>query len=312
MPDTLTDLQRKTAQAIVNIFETGSVLGEYGRVTLLPGDPGHLTYGRSQTTLASGNLYLLINRYCEQDAAEYAAALRPYLPALQKPDLGLDHDRQLRRLLETAGSDPVMRLVQDEFFDAIYWSPAERQARALGLGLALGVTVIYDSQVHGSLRRIRDRVLAEHGDVATLGEQEWIKRYVDTRKRWLANHANALLRKTVYRMEAFNALIKDKKWDLPLPLSVRGRIIDEASLGLGRVAAVDLDGEERPLFLTSPLLEGADVKALQQALNRHGFNLVEDGRFGHLTARAVRLFQESRGLRADGIVGPATRAELGL
>ena len=43
----ITDLQKKTAQAIVNIFETGQVHGDYGKVTLLSGDSGHLTYGRS-------------------------------------------------------------------------------------------------------------------------------------------------------------------------------------------------------------------------------------------------------------------------
>lgn len=31
----LTDLQMKTAQAIVNIFETGRAVGNYGKVTLL-------------------------------------------------------------------------------------------------------------------------------------------------------------------------------------------------------------------------------------------------------------------------------------
>jgi chitosanase len=46
----LTDLQTRAAQAIVNVFETGTPRGDYGRVTLLAGDTGHLTYGRSQTT----------------------------------------------------------------------------------------------------------------------------------------------------------------------------------------------------------------------------------------------------------------------
>lgn len=40
----LTEKQKKAAQAIVNIFETGKVEGDYGKVTLLSGDPGHLTY----------------------------------------------------------------------------------------------------------------------------------------------------------------------------------------------------------------------------------------------------------------------------
>ncbi len=43
----LTDLQKRTAQAIVNIFETGKVRGNHAQVTLIPGDTGHLTYGRS-------------------------------------------------------------------------------------------------------------------------------------------------------------------------------------------------------------------------------------------------------------------------
>ncbi len=64
----LTDLQKRTAQAIVNIFETGRVRGDYAKVTLIPGDPGHLTYGRSQTTLASGNLHLLINACAHRGA----------------------------------------------------------------------------------------------------------------------------------------------------------------------------------------------------------------------------------------------------
>jgi chitosanase len=50
----LNDLQKRTGKAIVNIFETGHPLGIYGKVTLIKGDTGHLTYGCSQTTLAAG------------------------------------------------------------------------------------------------------------------------------------------------------------------------------------------------------------------------------------------------------------------
>ena len=52
----LTATQKKTAEALVNIFETGEALGDYSQVTLIAGDTGHLTFGRSQTTLGSGNL----------------------------------------------------------------------------------------------------------------------------------------------------------------------------------------------------------------------------------------------------------------
>ena len=56
----LTPTQKQTAQSIVNLFETGSVLGDYGSVTVIAGDTGHLTFGRSQTTLPSGNLLNLM------------------------------------------------------------------------------------------------------------------------------------------------------------------------------------------------------------------------------------------------------------
>src|SRR5256885_2008603 len=111
----ITDLQKKTAQAIVNIFETGHLQGDYGKVTLLAGDSGHLTYGRSQTTLASGNLFLLIKAYCEAPNAQYAAALQPYAQRLANRDLALDDDSTLRRVLQDAGNDAVMRDTQDTF-----------------------------------------------------------------------------------------------------------------------------------------------------------------------------------------------------
>ena len=109
----LTDLQKRSIQAIVNIFETGRALGDYGQVTLLTGDSGHLTYGRSQTTLASGNLYLLIKDYCAAPGAARADRLSPFLERLEDIDLALDRDRTFRALLEEAGGDPVMQSVQE-------------------------------------------------------------------------------------------------------------------------------------------------------------------------------------------------------
>jgi len=58
---------------------------------------------------------------------------------------------------------------------------------------------------------------------------------------------------------------------------------------------------------------GPDVAALQQALSKAGFNPgVADGLFGLGTEAAVLGFQKSKGLAADGVVGPSTAMALGL
>jgi hypothetical protein len=51
---------------------------------------------------------------------------------------------------------------------------------------------------------------------------------------------------------------------------------------------------------------GWDVAALQFLLTRRGFRTSVDGGFGPLTESAVRRFQSSRGLTADGLAGLAT------
>src|ERR1700752_2254907 len=56
---------------------------------------------------------------------------------------------------------------------------------------------------------------------------------------------------------------------------------------------------------------GPDVKSLQQKLKDLGFDPKGvDGNFGPGTRDAVIAFQQSKGLQADGIAGPATLAAL--
>lgn len=57
--------------------------------------------------------------------------------------------------------------------------------------------------------------------------------------------------------------------------------------------------------------KGAEVKTLQEALNKSGFRLAVDGIFGAKTEVAVRDFQKSNELSVDGIAGPKTWSKLG-
>lgn len=52
------------------------------------------------------------------------------------------------------------------------------------------------------------------------------------------------------------------------------------------------------------------VRAIQYLLNESGAGLVVDSSFGAATASAVKSFQSSKGLTADGIVGPITWSKL--
>ena len=56
--------------------------------------------------------------------------------------------------------------------------------------------------------------------------------------------------------------------------------------------------------------EGPAVRELQALLRDQGAQVAVDGDFGPATEAAVRAFQRSQGLAADGVVGPRTLAKL--
>lgn len=295
----LTALQKKTAHAIINIFETGRVSGSYDAVAVLKGDSGHLSYGRSQVTLGSGNLHRLFAAYAETPGAAFKADVMPWLSRMESRDTSLDLDPGFRLILKRAASDPVMRAVQDRFFDEGFWEPAVRAAHGQGFQEPLSVTVIYDSFVHGSFALVSDRVAKAVGDAAHSGEREWLGAYVAARRAWLDGHSNRILRNCVYRMDAFQALMSARNWALDLPLAIRGIRIDEISLASGRI-----------LKLEWPFLRGDDVRDMQADLARRGYGLIVDGVFGPATDRQLRAFQAEKGLTVDGIAGVSTLAAL--
>jgi lysozyme len=90
----------------------------------------------------------------------------------------------------------------------------------------------------------------------------------------------------------------------PWPGLTRRRLAEQA-LFLGTPTV-------RVLKLTDPMMQGEDVRQVQEALKTAGINIEPDGFFGNDTDKAVRQFQQQKGLTVDGIVGAQTRKQLGL
>lgn len=219
----LTTEQKRVIEQVVNVFETGKPAGRYHSVTVMPDGIGRsrqITYGRSQTT-EQGNLKTLIAMYAAANGL-FAAQLSPYIARIGVTPLA--DDATFKQLLrQSALEDPIMRQCQDDFFEQLYYQPAEHFFKSNNFKLALSMLVIYDSYVHsGSVPiRLRNR-FPERTPLNGGDEKAWVKAYVDTRHHWLENHGNLLLRKTIYRTQCFKEQLQADNWSLQADVVIRG------------------------------------------------------------------------------------------
>lgn len=220
----LKENQKSIIVQVVNVFETGTTTGNYGAIVTYADGPGKIrqvTYGRSQTT-EYGNMKELIQMYVNEGGM-FGPQLQPYLPKIGVTPL-VD-DGAFKQLLKDAGKqDPLMAKVQDDFFDKRYFDPAMHWMDVNGFVLPFSALVIYDSYIHsGSILGFLRKRFPESPPAKGGNEQKWITEYVDTRRNWLANHSNAILQKTVYRMDCFKSEIAKGNWNLTmLPIMANG------------------------------------------------------------------------------------------
>jgi chitosanase len=300
----ITDTQKATIAAIVNVFESGRPQGDYSAIAVMKGDAGHLSYGRSQVSLGSGKLYELLKQYCQADKAQFADRLTPLLARFQRRDTTLDQDKDVKDLLKQAGTDPVMRITQDQFFNTNYLGPATSSAEATGITTALGNAVVYDSFVQGGWGRLSPRL----GKISVAqAEQNWVSSYIELRRNWLLS-LHPPLPSTVYRMDSFQSLINGKNWDLELPIQVHSVSI---TLEVLMISGAPQAATPRTLALLSPYMRGEDVKDVQAKLNDNGLTNPGDGVYGPFTDALAKRWKTTKGITETG-VGPATRKSLGL
>lgn len=229
----LTAQQRLICERVINAFETGSITGNYGAISIFadgPNDIRQITYGRAQTT-EYGNLAELVRMYVEAGGT-FSNDLRPYVDRIGRT--ALVEDSQFKDLLRRAGrEDQVMRDTQDKFFDRRYFQPARRWAETNGFMRALSMLVIYDSFIHsGSIldflrSRFPEPIPARNGN-----EQTWVRQYVDVRDNWLRNHHRPAVRNSAYRTRDLQREIARGNWALDmLPISANGVAVDARPIG---------------------------------------------------------------------------------
>lgn len=219
----ITQQQKIKILQIINVFETGTPEGKYDDLVVYDdGKNGskQITFGRSQTT-EQGNLKSLIELYIQKDGS-FKNDFIPYLPKIGKTPLW--ENRTFKELLKkSAREDMLMRTAQDDFFDTIYYLPAQIFFEGNKFTLPLSMLVIYDSYIHsGSVPSFLRNRFPEAPPVRGGDEKAWIKAYVNARHNWLANHSKKLLQLTKYRTQCFLNQIKNDNWDLSQTVTANG------------------------------------------------------------------------------------------
>ena len=201
-------------------FEMSSKSIKYDSVFLLKDGLN----GRKQTTLSvgftedGGNLGKLLNVYSLLNG-EYKEQFAPFLPKIGKGTLA-NSNTFITLLKEAAQNDPFFCECQEFAYRALYMMPAFRKCEQMGIKTALGVLVVVDSVLHGSLETVAAMFAyprpSRGGD-----EKEYIAQYVNKRRSWWEKHDNNP-NGTTYRMDCMIQNIKNDNWDLSKPFVANG------------------------------------------------------------------------------------------
>jgi chitosanase len=205
------ELAKRKIKDVLNIAEQGTHTIPYGKVEVMSDGPG----GIPQITLSvgftqyGGNLGKVISEYIK------SGGKHGELVNYRLDDSRLTTNKSFKGLLKAAGTDPIMQSVQEELYEKLYIQPGIKWAESEGFTLPLSHLVICDSFLHSGsilafLRKRFDEMTPAHGGL----EKIWINSYTDERHKWLANHSNKLLRKTIYRTKYYKQLLAVEDWGL--------------------------------------------------------------------------------------------------
>ncbi|MEQ1494520.1 MAG: chitosanase [Novosphingobium sp.] len=234
----ITSEQWRAIDSIVSIFETGKLPAaeSYSTCTILPDGAG-ISYGKHQATARSGSLQEILTAYMDREPdiaptsgpVEMAALLRESRSYSSEAAASAGV-RGLMEFLRRAGTDPKMVAAQDAVFAIRYWAPAVEICRNLGLVTALSHLTVYDVLIQSDAARLAmlRNDFAESPPARGGNERKWTSSFNSARRAWLENFRSAdtararAINRSAYRAIALEQLCATGKWDLNLPLTVRG------------------------------------------------------------------------------------------
>jgi chitosanase len=225
----LQDFQLKKIAKVLCVFETSKPYMIYNEIYIYPDGIG----GRKQLTLGigftsdSGSLRKVLQNYIDINGKSKELII-PYLSVMGTKDAWKNKD--LIQLLITLGTtDDKFKQAQDNIFATDYLKKGMNYNKEkVGLKTALGLLVIQDSILHGSINLVRE-LFSEACPLNGGDEKKWIKAYCIARRKWWLNHSKNPQRniegKGTYRMDCFLKAIENNNWDLSLPLTTNGVLI---------------------------------------------------------------------------------------
>jgi chitosanase len=223
--DTDSDSKRRAAQ-ITSTFENSTTELQYDYAENI-GDGRGITAGRAGFTSGTSDLLLLVRRYSELKPGN---VLAQYIPALEDVN-GSDSEEGLDGFTDAwaeAAADPAQRKLQDDLVDELYFNPAMKLAREVGITTALGQAIMWDTMIqqgrggeNGTAAVIKETRETMSGAVAG-NEEAWLNEFLDARLRHLGDaydHSSDADEASTSRVDAFKALIADGAFALEPPLT---------------------------------------------------------------------------------------------
>jgi chitosanase len=238
-------LQALRAQQMTTYFENSSVKFDYAYVENLHDGRGY-TAGRVGFCTGTGDLIQVVELYC---AKVSSSSLCPYLPRLREinAEFQVRRDpvgdvkglRDFAKAWVLAASDAKFRQAQDDIVFKLYMGPALDHSSRLGLSLALGKAIMFDSIIqHGdetigdsagdSLSvLIRKSLLRASLPLKHTREEEvaWLEAFLNVRREDLLNPVNhetqEVWAESVTRVDKLREFLNDSRnWDLAEPLEL--------------------------------------------------------------------------------------------